>query len=960
MPTRERTLYGWIRPARRPLFGLVLAPGQPMIMPQMFRKIWLLTVLAGAQVGSAQVYWEPLLRRELLCGPVAHERVECFSSRGEGLTNEDGGNYLGLDSENWNILCDISGPGCLAEFGWTRRNPGADLRFKFYIDSFLEDELNVRADSLCGRTSPFLPPLADSLSGWSWNYVPIPFQDRLRITYIGNSIAYHGTALIYPEGTAFESFRYPVPLPFFLKRDTLETMWNQPTRPFFANLPAQTMLADSTLPSFVTAELVDHEGAGVVRRVWMVPQDTTRSYLDRTVARIYVDHNPEPSISAQVGMLFGCSEGVTSYTSALTGRIGDTLYFQAPLPFSTGVRVEIENNVVTPNTNRVRIGLDVVALAPQDVPAYRLAGQVNGSTPTARFLPFRAAELAGRGHFLGLYWEADNTSGAVLEGDEVISVDGDIVRAGLGTPEYFNGSNRWIGANNQPALTRNYAHGVVTVTNNDFAAYHWHLTDPMPFDESLTMDFEVGAWGHLTGNFRSIAWGYVEPQRWRVRDQDSSYSAHAGEVLTIFGRGQRNGRILERVIWNGYPLDIVGGNTTVVDSVLVVRVRAPFSAGGSAPLVAEFNDGQETIVEAWAQLTAPEVSFRLKRDEINGFACAADTLEIEGRGYPELESISIEFAGVTLPWVGTPPEADADGVVRGRVVMPLLPELVPETRAQIEAHAISIEGYPVAVSEEFLTAVRLERFEIERMPVALVQGGSLTELCACDYSDGLDESTWGRMLVRRMTVDTTGEFASFVLPVRSAGNYRLSYFVGHSTRGGELAMLLDSLPDIARHVAWDTTLADNVWSRSDTLRGAWRYLEAGNHVVKFTGTVPFDTAGNVDMILDQIILESEFHIEIPSDARAPRALPQSAALLPPYPNPFNATARLRFTLLQSAPIQLEIFNLLGQRVAVLAEGRFEAGSYEREFACPECASGLYLARFSLPDAMWTQKMLLLK
>lgn len=164
----------------------------------------------------------------------------------------------------------------------------------------------MRADSLCGRTSPFLPPLADSLSGWSWNFAPIPFQERLRITYQGNSIAYHGCAIMYPKERRLRHSATLSLLPYFLKARYARGAWNQPTRPFFANEQATQFSVDSTLAVFSDAELLDVAGSGVVRKLWMIPQDTTKSYVDRTVMRIYTDHNPEPSVAAQIGMLFAC------------------------------------------------------------------------------------------------------------------------------------------------------------------------------------------------------------------------------------------------------------------------------------------------------------------------------------------------------------------------------------------------------------------------------------------------------------------------------------------------------------------------------------------------------------------------------------------------------------------------------------------------------------------------------
>lgn len=58
----------------------------------------------------------------------------------------------------------------------------------------------------------------------------------------------------------------------------------------------------------------------------------------------------------------------------------------------------------------------------------------------------------------------------------------------------------------------------------------------------------------------------------------------------------------------------------------------------------------ETIAAAWEQRNAPEVTFQLRRDDIDEFATAGDTLNIEIRGYPQGESASIYFGGITLAW----------------------------------------------------------------------------------------------------------------------------------------------------------------------------------------------------------------------------------------------------------------------------------------------------------------------
>jgi hypothetical protein len=55
--------------------------------------------------------------------------------------------------------------------------------------------------------------------------------------------------------------------------------------------------------------------------------------------------------------------------------------------------------------------------------------------------------------------------------------------------------------------------------------------------------------------------------------------------------------------------------------------------------------------------------------------------------------------------------------------------------------------------------------------------------------------------------------------------------------------------------------------------------------------------------------------------------PDVFALAQNYPNPFNSGTVIGFDLTQQGEVKLEIFNLLGQSVAVLAEGTRLAGRY---------------------------------
>ncbi|MCC6550543.1 MAG: T9SS type A sorting domain-containing protein, partial [Ignavibacteriaceae bacterium] len=80
-----------------------------------------------------------------------------------------------------------------------------------------------------------------------------------------------------------------------------------------------------------------------------------------------------------------------------------------------------------------------------------------------------------------------------------------------------------------------------------------------------------------------------------------------------------------------------------------------------------------------------------------------------------------------------------------------------------------------------------------------------------------------------------------------------------------------------------------------------------------------------------------------------------------YPNPFNPSTTIKFGLPTAEVVDLRIYNMLGQQVAVLANNRFyEAGSHSAVFDATRLASGTYIYRLQAGKNVVTKKMQLLK
>jgi glycosidase len=95
-------------------------------------------------------------------------------------------------------------------------------------------------------------------------------------------------------------------------------------------------------------------------------------------------------------------------------------------------------------------------------------------------------------------------------------------------------------------------------------------------------------------------------------------------------------------------------------------------------------------------------------------------------------------------------------------------------------------------------------------------------------------------------------------------------------------------------------------------------------------------------------------------AEAAADLPQAVTLHPNYPNPFNPATTIRYDLPQAAPVRLEVFDVLGRRVALLAEGLQAAGTHTVDFEGGHLPSGLYLYRLQAGTTTQTRTMLLVK
>jgi hypothetical protein len=90
------------------------------------------------------------------------------------------------------------------------------------------------------------------------------------------------------------------------------------------------------------------------------------------------------------------------------------------------------------------------------------------------------------------------------------------------------------------------------------------------------------------------------------------------------------------------------------------------------------------------------------------------------------------------------------------------------------------------------------------------------------------------------------------------------------------------------------------------------------------------------------------------------AQPEGVELYRAYPNPFNPSTTLSFSLQESAHVTLKVYNTYGQQVAIAADADFDAGFHTVEFEGSALPSGVYVAVFEAAGSVQQQKLVLNK
>jgi hypothetical protein len=120
----------------------------------------------------------------------------------------------------------------------------------------------------------------------------------------------------------------------------------------------------------------------------------------------------------------------------------------------------------------------------------------------------------------------------------------------------------------------------------------------------------------------------------------------------------------------------------------------------------------------------------------------------------------------------------------------------------------------------------------------------------------------------------------------------------------------------------------------------------------YRGNVLYVGFGPQDVFFDAV--------DLALDVEIPEGVPDHYVLEQNFPNPFNPSTTIRYSLPHAGPVRLVVYNALGQQVAELVNAMQEPGYHTVQFNGAVLSSGVYFYRLETGDFREARKLILMK
>ncbi|MCP4583836.1 MAG: T9SS type A sorting domain-containing protein, partial [candidate division Zixibacteria bacterium] len=89
-------------------------------------------------------------------------------------------------------------------------------------------------------------------------------------------------------------------------------------------------------------------------------------------------------------------------------------------------------------------------------------------------------------------------------------------------------------------------------------------------------------------------------------------------------------------------------------------------------------------------------------------------------------------------------------------------------------------------------------------------------------------------------------------------------------------------------------------------------------------------------------------------------IPYTTELIGNYPNPFNAQTTIVFNLYSDSHVDLNVYNILGEKIETLLNSEQNAGRHSVNWNAESYSSGIYFYKLLTGESVVSKRMVLLK
>ena len=179
----------------------------------------------------------------------------------------------------------------------------------------------------------------------------------------------------------------------------------------------------------------------------------------------------------------------------------------------------------------------------------------------------------------------------------------------------------------------------------------------------------------------------------------------------------------------------------------------------------------------------------------------------------------------------------------------------------------------------------------------------------------------------------------------------------NSTVSGEFSLSIDRT---RVSESWSFELIDNETGKSSDLIENYNFTIEVSQKNSPSAISEMLTSGNpikAKALSERFLLNITTNQEVSNETEARI---ESFKLHPAYPNPFNPSTNIEFELSKSTNVSLEIFDIMGRKVAELISGYQQAGLSRVKWDAVNISSGIYFVKLRSEGKVLTQKIMLIK